>query len=449
MKRLWWLLLFPAGVLAQQSNSAIILVTSAPAGACTSGLPNQQVITTGILYSCQDGMWSTVGGGGGTWPGYPGVGIVVSTGSAWDASLAETDGNILFGAAGAWTKGTALPNGITATTQSQANNSTRVATTAYVDTGLATKGTVTAVSVATANGVSGTSSGGATPALTIALGAITPTSTNGVSSTTMAFMDASSSVQTQLNGKQATLTSGSVPLADLATQAADSLVINATGGSASPTAVAMPTCTTGADLYNTSTHTWSCVGSGSSVNVNGGSTLGTAALTNNSGAGEIDFTNPSGATVNASLHNTSVTVDGSTCTLGSTCVGSMPLFFGGLNASSQLQATTIYYVWQASATSLASATAQYVMPTAGTYANLNLVATAAPTGVQTLIATVYKCSPAISSCAATAITCTITGSATTCSDTAHSFAYSAGDGIALQVVSSATAATTRASGSLR
>ncbi|WP_348269759.1 right-handed parallel beta-helix repeat-containing protein [Edaphobacter paludis] len=37
-------------------------------------------------------------------------------------------------------------------------------------------GTVTAVSVATANGVSGTSSGGSTPALTISLGAITPSS---------------------------------------------------------------------------------------------------------------------------------------------------------------------------------------------------------------------------------------------------------------------------------
>lgn len=41
-------------------------------------------------------------------------------------------------------------------------------------------GTVTAVSVATANGISGTSSGGATPALTIALGVITPTSVNGL-----------------------------------------------------------------------------------------------------------------------------------------------------------------------------------------------------------------------------------------------------------------------------
>jgi len=40
-------------------------------------------------------------------------------------------------------------------------------------------GTVTAVSVATANGVSGSSSGGATPALTFTLGAITPTTVNG------------------------------------------------------------------------------------------------------------------------------------------------------------------------------------------------------------------------------------------------------------------------------
>lgn len=40
-------------------------------------------------------------------------------------------------------------------------------------------GIVATVSIATANGVSGTSSGGATPALTITLGAITPTTVNG------------------------------------------------------------------------------------------------------------------------------------------------------------------------------------------------------------------------------------------------------------------------------
>ena len=45
-------------------------------------------------------------------------------------------------------------------------------------------GTVTAVSVATANGFSGSSTGGATPSLTIVAGAITPTSINGLSVST-------------------------------------------------------------------------------------------------------------------------------------------------------------------------------------------------------------------------------------------------------------------------
>lgn len=48
----------------------------------------------------------------------------------------------------------------------------------------AATGTVTAVSIATANGFSGSSSGGATPALTIVAGAITPTSVNGLTIST-------------------------------------------------------------------------------------------------------------------------------------------------------------------------------------------------------------------------------------------------------------------------
>jgi hypothetical protein len=44
------------------------------------------------------------------------------------------------------------------------------------DSGLVASGVLTAVSIATANGISGTSSGGSHPALTINLGAITPTS---------------------------------------------------------------------------------------------------------------------------------------------------------------------------------------------------------------------------------------------------------------------------------
>lgn len=64
-------------------------------------------------------------------------------------------------------------------------------------------GTVTSVSVTTANGVSGTvATSTTTPAITLSLGAITPTSTNGVSAATMAYNDATSSIQTQLNAKQ-------------------------------------------------------------------------------------------------------------------------------------------------------------------------------------------------------------------------------------------------------
>lgn len=60
-------------------------------------------------------------------------------------------------------------------------------------------------SLGTVKSVTGTS--GVTVALgtstpVIGLGAITPTSTNGVSATTMAYNDATSSIQTQLNGKQ-------------------------------------------------------------------------------------------------------------------------------------------------------------------------------------------------------------------------------------------------------
>lgn len=134
MRKFLWLLLFPVAAIGQVSNPSIILVSGAPSGACSNGLPDEQTLIGGTLYSCQSGTWGQVGGGGGS-------------------------------------------------------------------------GTVTTVSVTTANGVSGTvTNPTTTPAITLTLGAITPTSTNGVSAATMAFMDATSSVQTQLNGKQATLT---------------------------------------------------------------------------------------------------------------------------------------------------------------------------------------------------------------------------------------------------
>jgi hypothetical protein len=61
------LLLSPLTVLqAQQSNPPIVIVTTAPSGSCSSGLPDRQVLSTGTLYSCQSGTWTIVGGAGGT-----------------------------------------------------------------------------------------------------------------------------------------------------------------------------------------------------------------------------------------------------------------------------------------------------------------------------------------------------------------------------------------------
>jgi hypothetical protein len=60
------------------------------------------------------------------------------------------------------------------------DNSTSIATTAYVKAQGYLTAAVTAITIAAANGITGSSSGGNTPALTIVLGAITPTSVNGL-----------------------------------------------------------------------------------------------------------------------------------------------------------------------------------------------------------------------------------------------------------------------------
>jgi hypothetical protein len=62
---------FIAGVgYGQVSNPSIISVSIAPSGSCSAGLPNQQVVSTGIQYSCQNvtgsiGTWAALAGGGG------------------------------------------------------------------------------------------------------------------------------------------------------------------------------------------------------------------------------------------------------------------------------------------------------------------------------------------------------------------------------------------------
>lgn len=57
--------------------------------------------------------------------------------------------------------------------------------------------------------------------------------------------------------------------------AANTVMMNASGSANIPTAVQLPTCTSGADLYNTSTHAWSCV----SLGTGGVSTLASGTVT--------------------------------------------------------------------------------------------------------------------------------------------------------------------------
>jgi hypothetical protein len=57
------------------------------------------------------------------------------------------------------------------------------------------------------------------------------------------------------------VSASALALQDFPAQAQDTVLMNV-GASGPPAAQAMPTCATGADLYNTSTHSWSCVATG-------------------------------------------------------------------------------------------------------------------------------------------------------------------------------------------
>jgi hypothetical protein len=50
---------------AQGNFQAVTLVQAPPTGPCVPGLPNQQVASTGMVYTCQNGTWQPISGGSG------------------------------------------------------------------------------------------------------------------------------------------------------------------------------------------------------------------------------------------------------------------------------------------------------------------------------------------------------------------------------------------------
>ena len=82
----------------------------------------------------------------------------------------------------------------------------------------------------------------------------------------------------------------------------------------------LPSLTLGYLNWNGSAWLLSSAGSGVNITVNGGSALPSPVnFQTSSSAGQIDFSNPSGSNVQALLHNPSTSVNGVTCTLGSSC----------------------------------------------------------------------------------------------------------------------------------
>jgi len=107
MRRIVLAFFFALPALGQVSNPSIIPVSVAPSGACTAGLPNQQVTTTGVQYSCQNGTWGALNAGGSVLPS----GTAVPSGLIGWYPLTEPTGTAPVDASGNGNN-TTLPGGL-------------------------------------------------------------------------------------------------------------------------------------------------------------------------------------------------------------------------------------------------------------------------------------------------------------------------------------------------
>ena len=114
------LLILLAGTVmyAQPGTVSITSVVSAPSGACPEGLPDQQVLSTGNLYSCGSvvagvGTWQQIGTGSGG--GFP---IILGSTSIAANSTTTTIAGLTLTSANLAGAGTVVPSGATLTIQS-------------------------------------------------------------------------------------------------------------------------------------------------------------------------------------------------------------------------------------------------------------------------------------------------------------------------------------------
>jgi hypothetical protein len=105
----------------------------------------------------------------------------------------------------------------------------------------------------------------------------------------------------------------------------------------------------------------------------------------------------------------------------------------GMGGCGVITAGTTQYFGPAGCFSTSDPVVATPVSTAMTLKNFYVVSNTAPVGAQTYVVTVRKNN------VDTAVTCTITGAATSCNDTTHTVAFAAGDRISAGVVSSASA----------
>lgn len=68
MKAILLGLLMTSAAFAQVSNPSIVPVSVAPTGSCTQTLPIELKTPDGTIYTCQNGTWGPIGGGGASFP---------------------------------------------------------------------------------------------------------------------------------------------------------------------------------------------------------------------------------------------------------------------------------------------------------------------------------------------------------------------------------------------